>query len=155
MNILDMIRGWFTPTINIRYIRSDLETLKFIEDNKSDWIDLRAGCTVKLYEMECASIPLGIAMQLPRNCEAHIQARSSTYKNYGIIMVNSGVIDNSYCGNDDEWHLEVLALRDTVIRKNDRICQFRIIKRQPRLKFNTVNFLNNPNRGGLGTTGKR
>lgn len=143
----------FHPAIKVRYVRNGMKPIQFIDGNKSDWVDLRAGTDIEMKNGECVSIPLGVAMELPRNYEAHIQARSSTYYNYGIIMVNSGVIDNSYCGNNDEWHLESLALRDTMIRKNDRICQFRIMKRQPRLQFNTVTYLNKPNRGGFGTTG--
>lgn len=44
-------------------------------------------------------------------------------------------------------------MRDTVIHKNDRICQFRINKRQPEIEFVEVDKLDDKNRGGFGSTG--
>ena len=103
---------------------------------------------------EFTMIPLGVALQLPEGYEAHIVPRSSTFKNFGIIQTNhTGVVDNSYCGPDDWWYMPVYALRDTVIHKNDRICQFRIVKNQPALVFDEVVALEGKNRGGLGSTG--
>lgn len=141
-------------TVKVRYVRKGMEPIGYAGgSNKSDWIDLRSGIDVELRPMEVCSIPLGVAMELPDGYEAHIEARSSTYRNFKIIRVNSGVIDNSYKGNDDEWHFEALALEHTIIHKNDRICQFRIVANQPHIKFNIVESLPNANRGGLGTTG--
>ena len=101
-------------------------------------------------------IPLGVGMKLPKGYEAHIVPRSSTYKNFGIIQTNhQAVIDESYCGDNDEWKYPSYALRDTTIKKDDRICQFRIVKKQPSIKFNVVDKLLNKNRGGFGSTGKQ
>lgn len=97
-------------------------------------------------------------MELPEGYEAYIVPRSSTFKNFGIIQTNHfGVIDSSYCDDDDDdqWMMPVYALRDTVIHKNDRICQFRIMKHQPTIIFDEVEELSNTNRGGFGSTGKR
>jgi len=103
---------------------------------------------------EFCLIPLGVSMQLPRGYEAHIVPRSSTFKHFGILLVNStGIIDESYCGNDDQWHFPALTVRDTTIHVNDRICQFRIVEHQPALEFETVDHLEGRNRGGLGSTG--
>lgn len=137
----------------VKYVREGMKPLEYIGGEKSDWVDLRSGIDVKLKAMERYNIPLGVAIKLPQGFEAHIEARSSTYKNFKIIRINSGVIDNAYCGNDDEWHFEALALEDTEIHKNDRICQFRIVENQPRIRFVTVNNLPFNNRGGNGTTG--
>ena len=137
----------------VKYVREGMKPLEYIGGEKSDWVDLRSGIDVKLKAMERYNIPLGVAIKLPKGFEAHIEARSSTYKNFKIIRINSGVIDNAYCGNDDEWHFEALALEDTEIHKNDRICQFRIVENQPRIRFVTVNNLPFNNRGGNGTTG--
>lgn len=99
---------------------------------------------------------LGVGMILPEGYEAHIAPRSSTFKNFGIILTNSvGVVDNSYCGDADEWKAPVYALRDTRIKKNDRICQFRIMERQPELEFVTVDKLRDDSRGGFGSTGTK
>ena len=137
--------------IKIKYF-ADTEKIKPIE--KGDWIDLRAAETVELKKGEFKLIPLGIGMELPEGYEAHVVPRSSTYKNFKIIETNSmGIIDNSYCGDNDQWFFPAYALEDTVINKNDRICQFRIIEKQPKINFEEVNELKNPDRGGHGSTG--
>lgn len=140
-------------TIQIKYFSDQIEKLTYI-DGKSDWIDLRASEEVELKKGDFKLIPLGVAMQLPTGYEAHLVPRSSTFKNYGIIQTNSqGVIDCSYCGDDDMWRMPVYATRDTVIHVNDRIAQFRIMENQPKIQFNEVEHLTNGNRGGFGSTG--
>ncbi|MCD8333394.1 MAG: dUTP diphosphatase [Clostridiales bacterium] len=141
--------------IRIRYFSDKIKRLEYI-DGKSDWIDLRASETVELKAGEFRLIPLGIAMELPKGYEAHLVPRSSTFKNYGILQTNScGIIDCSYCGDEDMWRMPVYATRDTVIRENDRICQFRIVENQPTIVFDEVESLNNASRGGFGSTGKQ
>ena len=137
--------------IKIKYF-ADIEKIKPIE--KGDWIDLRAAETVELKKGEFKLISLGIGMELPEGYEAHVVPRSSTYKNFKIIETNSmGIIDNSYCGDNDQWFFPAYALEDTIINKNDRICQFRIIEKQPKIEFEEVKELKNPDRGGHGSTG--
>ena len=141
--------------IQIKYFTDEIEKLTYI-DGKSDWIDLRAAKEMELKAGQYAMIPLGVAMKLPEGYEAHIVPRSSTYKNYGLIQTNHmGVVDESYCGDNDQWHMPVCALRDTVIHVNDRICQFRIMEHQPKIVFEEVEALSAPDRGGFGSTGKQ
>lgn len=141
--------------IQIKYFTDEIEKLTYI-DGKSDWIDLRAAKEMKLKAGQYAMIPLGVAMKLPEGYEAHIVPRSSTYKNFGLIQTNHmGVVDESYCGDNDQWHMPVYALRDTVIHVNDRICQFRIMEHQPKIVFEEVEALSAPDRGGFGSTGKQ
>lgn len=140
-------------TIKIKYHSDKISKLEYI-DGKSDWIDLRAAEDVVLKKGEFKLISLGISMELPAGYEAVIVPRSSTYKNFGIIQTNHmGVIDESYCGNDDVYMMPALAMRDTEIHVNDRICQFRIQKHQPKIVFEEVESLLNKNRGGIGSTG--
>ena len=140
--------------VKIKYFTDKIEKLRYI-DGKSDWIDLRAAEDMTLKQGEFALIPLGVAMQLPAGCEAHVVPRSSTFKNFGIIPVNSmGVIDASYSGDNDQWFMPVLAMRDTEIHINDRVCQFRIMANQPQISFTEVTHLEGPDRGGFGSTGK-
>lgn len=140
--------------IKVKYF-TDIEPIKFIE-NKSDWYDLRSAEDVELKSGEFKLIKLGVAIQLPAGYEAIVAPRSSTFKNYGIIQASSiGVIDESYCGDNDQWMLPAIALRDTVIHKNDRICQFRIIAHQPQHIITTVSKLEGADRGGIGSTGKQ
>ena len=141
--------------IKIKYFSDDIDKLTYI-DGKSDWIDLRASEEVSLKAGEFCLIPLGVAMELPNGFEAHIVARSSTFKNFGVIHTNHcGSVDQSYCGDNDMWRFPALALRDTIIHKNDRICQFRIIRNQPEIIFDEVEHLTGKDRGGFGSTGKQ
>ena len=143
------------PTIRIRYLSDGIEKLRYI-DGKSDWIDLRCAETVELKAGEFRLIPLGVAMALPQGYEAHIAPRSSTFRNYGILQTNSvGVVDESYCGDEDEWKLPVYATRDCHIERNDRIAQFRIVEHQPAICFEECETLDNASRGGFGSTGRQ
>ncbi|MBQ8278377.1 MAG: dUTP diphosphatase [Roseburia sp.] len=142
-------------TIRIKYHSDQIEKLTYIE-GKSDWIDLRAAEDVVLKQGEFKLIKLGVSMQLPAGYEAVIVPRSSTYKNFGIIQTNHmGVVDETYCGDNDVWMMPALAMRDTEIHVNDRICQFRIQKHQPQIQFEEVEVLGNADRGGIGSTGKQ
>lgn len=141
--------------IKIKYHSDAIEKLRYI-DGKSDWIDLRAAEDVTLKAGEFKMISLGVSMELPAGYEAHIVPRSSTFKNFGIIQTNHcGIVDNSYNGNEDIWKYPVYAMRDTEIHVNDRICQFRIVKNQPKIYFKEVEHLQGMDRGGFGSTGKQ
>lgn len=132
-----------------------MERLSYV-DGKSDWIDLRCAEDVVMKAGEFRLIPLGVAMELPAGYEAHVVPRSSTYKNFGIIQTNHmGVIDESYCGDHDQWFFPAYALRDTQIQRGDRICQFRIMEHQPAIEFEEVDSLGHEDRGGLGSTGRK
>lgn len=141
--------------IKIKYFTDKIEKLRYI-DGKSDWIDLRAAEDIVLKKGEFKLIPLGVAMQLPKGYEAHVVPRSSTFKNFGVIQTNHmGVIDYTYSGDNDQWFWPALAMRDTEIHVNDRICQFRIMENQPAIEFDEVESLDGPDRGGFGSTGKQ
>ena len=143
-----------TETIKIKYHTDEIEKLRYI-DGKSDFIDLRAAEDVELKAGEFKLISLGVSMELPKGYEAHVVPRSSTFKTWGILQTNSiGIIDESYCGDNDIWKMPVYATRDTTIHKNDRICQFRIMKHQPTIEFEEVDKLDGSDRGGFGSTGK-
>ena len=141
-------------TIKIKYFTNEIDKIQKID--KGDWIDLRSAETVELKAGEFKLIPLGVAMKLPEEYEAHLAPRSSTFKNWGIIQTNSiGVVDESYCGDNDQWLFPAYALRDTTININDRICQFRIMEKQPSIEFEEVEFLSDEDRGGFGSTGMK
>ena len=141
--------------IKVKYYTDAIDELCYV-DGKSDWIDLHTAEEVTMKAGEFRLIPLGLAIALPEGYEAHIVPRSSTFKNYGIIQTNHcGIVDESYCGNNDQWFMPAYALRDTVIEVNDRICQFRIFEHQPALDFVETDDLGNEDRGGHGSTGKQ
>ena len=140
--------------IKIIYHNQNIDKIMNIE-NKSDWYDLRAAETVEMKAGDFKLISLGISMKLPEGYEAHVAPRSSTFKNFGVLQTNSfGIIDNSYSGTNDIWRFPALAMRDTVIHEGDRICQFRIVKKQPEVEFIEVDKLDKTDRGGFGSTGK-
>ena len=142
-----------TETIKIKYHTDEIEKLRYI-DGKSDWIDLRAAEDVELKAGEFKLISLGVSMELPKGYEAHVVPRSSTFKTWGVLQTNSiGIIDESYCGDNDIWKMPVYATRDTTIHKNDRICQFRIEKHQPTIMLEEVEHLEGEERGGFGSSG--
>lgn len=139
-------------TIRIKY-HNDILPIDIFENG--DWIDLRAAEDIEMKAGDFRLISLGVSMQLPEGYEAHIVPRSSTYKHWGIIQANHmGVVDNSYCGDNDIWKFPAIAIHDTQIYKNDRICQFRIVKKQPEFEFEEVDYLNNDDRGGFGSSGR-
>ena len=130
--------------------------LQKIGGNRSDWIDLRAAEDVTLKKGEVYYIPLGVAIELPKGYEALVAPRSSTPKNFFIIMANSiGVIDETFRGDNDQWCMPAYAIQDTEIKKGERVCQFRIIEHQPEIEFEVVDHLGNEDRGGWGTSGKK
>lgn len=138
--------------IKIKYFRN-VQKIEKLE--VGDWIDLRAAEDVDMKAGEYKMFPLGVAMQLPKGYEAIVAPRSSTFKKYSIILVNSfGIIDESFCGDNDEWQYMAYAMRDTHIPKNERICQFRIVKHQPEIELIEVEELGNQDRGGIGSTGR-
>ena len=142
--------------INVKYFenREGLKVEPLNKIDKGDWIDLRTNETISLRKGDFKLIPLGVGMKLPEGYEAHVAPRRSTFKNWGILQVNSvGVIDNSYSGDNDQWFMAVYATRDTIIQRNERICQFRIMAKQPDVGFNEVDRLDDVDRGGCGSTG--
>ncbi len=142
--------------INVKYFenKDGLKVEPLNKIDKGDWIDLRANETISLRKGDFRLIPLGVGMKLPDGYEAHVAPRSSTFKNWGIIQTNSiGIIDNSYSGDNDQWMMPVYATKDIVIQRNERICQFRIVEKQPMIGFEEVNHLDDIDRGGFGSTG--
>lgn len=141
-------------TIKVKYAHPDTKRLEI--NPKGDWIDLYADEDAIMLKDDYKKFSLGVAMQIPDGYEAHIVPRSSTFKSFGIIQTNGqAVIDNSYCGDNDYWFYPAYALRDTVIKRGDKICQFRIVEKQPTIVFDEVESLDSPDRGGYGSSGTR
>lgn len=139
--------------IKIKYLSPEMPKIEFVQ-NKSDWMDLRAAQKLEYKAGDYFLVPLGVAMELPAGYEAHVAPRGSTFKNYGLLQTNSvGVIDESYCGDNDQWFMPVVALREGVIEKHDRICQFRIFEKMPEVEMMEVEMLERQDRGGHGSTG--
>lgn len=153
--------------------------------DRGDWIDLMAAKDVEInaaqagvqYQKDNAKyrdvttgvvyIPLGVSMQLPDGFEAIVASRSSGPKKLNMFIPNGiGVIDNSFSGNNDEWHYIASPMTNTTINKGMRICQFRIQLSQKAtiwqkikwmlssgIELVKVDNLESNDRGGLGSTG--
>lgn len=140
-------------TISIKYVKDGMDKISIMPGG--DWLDLRIAEDVDMKAGEFKLIPLGVAMMLPEGYEALVIPRSSTFKKYGLIQTNSvGLIDESYCGDNDEWHFPAFATKDIKIPKNTRICQFRILEHQPSVMLKEVTELSITDRGGFGSTGE-
>lgn len=151
--LIDMIGPRDGKDITVQYLNDSVKRLSL--EKKGDWVDMYAAETVELKQGEHKLIHLGVAMKLPEGYEAHLVPRSSTYKKWGIIQANHvGIIDNSYSGPEDWWKMSVIAMRDTIINKDDKICQFRIVERQPKLNF-VEGKMEGESRGGFGSTGSK
>ena len=134
-------------------VKIKCEDIDCLPERNGDWIDLFTAEDTELKAFDFKLIPLGVAMKLPEGYEANVVPRSSTYKKWNVIQANSfGVIDNAYCGNDDQWMFPAIALKDTFIPKHTRICQFKIMKNQANVQFNIVHELEDKNRGGFDKT---
>ena len=152
--------------IRIKYFE---EATKLKKIAKGNWIDVYANKDVFVKVNERAMIPLGFALELPSGWEAHLAPRSSTFKTWGIIQTNSvGVVDDTYIGDNDQWHMPVYCLegkgtelidgeeiKGTWIRKGDKIAQFRIMEVMPEIEFDEVESFGNSDRGGFGSTGSK
>ena len=152
--------------IRIKYFENAKRLNKI---SKGNWIDVYSNKDVFVIEGERAMIPLGFALELPTGWEGHLAPRSSTFKTWGIIQTNSvGVVDDTYIGDNDQWHMPVFCLKgnDTLeidgkevkgswIKKDDKIGQFRVMEVMPDLEFEEVEFFGNSDRGGFGTTGSK
>lgn len=134
----------------------DPALLPVTAQHESEWFDLRCAEDADMTKGEYRLLSLGVTIKIPDGYEIIIAPRSSTYKQFGIILANSiGVIDNAY-GNDeaDILRFPAIAMRDTHISKNDRICQFRFQRVQPKVQLLEVNHISGIARGGVGSTGR-
>lgn len=146
----EIYKDYVNQIVKIKYFDKTLPELEC----HGDWIDLYNKEEVSLKVSEHKLIDLNVAIKLPKGYEAHILPRSSTFKNYGLLIANSmGVVDNAYCGDNDEWKLSAIATKEITIPKGSRIAQFRIIPSQ-NVKLKTVENLGGIDRGGFGSSGK-
>lgn len=132
------------------------EVIRLERISAGNWLDVRSASKedIVLKAGEFKLIPLGFALELPKGYEGRVLPRSSTFKNFGIIQTNSeGIIDDTYIGDNDQWHFPAYALRDTVIKFNDRIAQMTVVKKADEFELEEVKYFGNEDRGGIGSTG--
>lgn len=139
-------------SLKIKYLDKTLP--KLIKNKNGDCIDLYTSGDYLFKKGQSILVKLGVAMEIPEGYEAHIYPRSSTFKHHGLLLTNSvGIIDNSYCGDDDEWLALMYATRDGVVKHGTRLVQFRLVENMPSIELEEVEHLGNNSRGGYGTSG--
>ena len=152
--------------IRIKYFEGATKLQKI---SKGNWIDVYANKDMFIPKDERAMIPLGFALELPQGWEGHLAPRSSTFKTWGIIQTNGlGVVDDTYIGDNDQWHMPAYCLQGkntevldeietegTWIRRGDKVGQFRIMEVMPEIEFDEVEYFGNDDRGGFGSTGTK
>lgn len=141
--------------VKIKYLVDDLGPIK--QAHKKEWYDLRAAHDCIIKPGQLYYIRLGVAIELPKDHEAILAMRSSASRKHKILPANGiGIIDNKYCGDHDEWVMPVVnfSKKTQIIKKNTRICQFKVVRQQPVHDIRIVEELGNPDRNGLGSTGE-
>ena len=123
--------------IRIKY-HADIPKLR--SAHVGEWIDLYAAEDTFVPLEEYKLISLGVSIELP---DGYL------YKGDNDIWMFPAI-----CKRDmsKEWDF---ARQGTQIHKGDRIAQFRIQEQQIPFEFEEVESLGNPDRGGIGSTGKR
>lgn len=129
-------------------------------NEKGDWIDLRSAVDIDIKAAQSGTlkkkdnakyrnirtdvhyIPLGVAIKLPKGYEAIVTSRSGTPKKIGLFIPSGqGIIDNCYNGENDQWMFVCSPLRETIIHKGDRICQFRVQLSQKATVWHKIKWL--------------
>lgn len=135
--------------------KSDLPLPKY-KTLGSSGMDLMANIndTIVLPPLKRVLIPTGLYIQLPKDLEAQIRARSGLAIKYGITVINGiGTIDSDYRG-EIKVPLINLGENDFVINKGDRIAQM-VICQYVKINWKEVDTLDITTRGmnGFGSTG--
>lgn len=104
---------------------------------------------------EIRLIPTGLVICTPPGHMLVIVARSSTPLKRGLMIGNGiGIVDQDYCGPDDEIKLQLFNFTDAPveIQKGDRLAQGLFLALD-RIEFEEVSTLDSKTRGGFGSTG--
>lgn len=119
-------------------------------------IDLYTRENITVPPRQIAYIPLNNALAIPKGCVGLLLARSSTHK-MGLMAANGvGIIDSDYCGDNDELLFAAYNFtdKDVTIEKGTRVAQYMLVNFQ-KMEIEEVESLDNPDRGGFGSTGKK
>lgn len=119
--------------------------------------DLQAREETVIKPFEVKLIPLNLVVKVPKGYGLFLFSRSSTPSKKGLIVANSvGVIDQDYCGEEDELKLSALNItkKKVLVEKGERICQGIFLKLAV-ASFKETKKMSKKSRGGFGTTGHK
>jgi len=100
-------------------------------------------------------IPSNIVLEIPKGYMVLVKDRSSTAKKKGILMT-AGVIDQDYCGDNDEILMQFYNPSDVeiTVKRGERVAQG-IFVAVGIGEWEEVDIMNKKDRGGFGTTDQK
>lgn len=112
---------------------------------------VRETTTIKSHEV--GRIPSNVIIKVPTGYMLYIKDRSSTAVKKGLL-ITAGVIDQDFCGKDDEVILQFFNFtdHDVTIGRGERIAQGIFVTIE-RAQWAEIEETNDDTRGGFGTTG--
>lgn len=141
--------------MKVRIKTQDGEPL-FYETSGACAFDFKSTEDVTIAPGEFALVETGTVVETPEGYVLQIQPRSSTFKKFGIMQVNSvGIIDNDYSGDLDTIKFAYINMKkeSVTIPAGTRIGQGMFVKIE-RADFELVESMGErESRGGFGTTG--
>ncbi|MDE0316424.1 MAG: dUTP diphosphatase [Candidatus Poribacteria bacterium] len=141
--------------VKIKRIDKSLPLPKY-ETEGSVGFDLLCRESAEIAPQEIALIPANVIVETPPGYMLMICMRSSTPRKVGLMMAQGlGIIDNDYCGEEDELKIQVYNFTDepVTIERGSRIAQA-IFVRVGTAEWNEVDQMTIPSRGGFGSTDK-
>ncbi|MEK9788877.1 MAG: dUTP diphosphatase [Candidatus Woesearchaeota archaeon] len=139
----------------VKRIDKNLELPRY-ESEGAVGFDLICRENSKINPNSIALLPSNLVVKVPENYMLMLAPRSSLFKKKGLIMPNSvGIIDQDYCGDNDELLLQVYNLTNEAveIQRGEKLGQG-IFVQIKKVKFNETETKFGENRGGFGSTDK-
>lgn len=139
--------------VKIKRVDKSLPLPKY-ETEGSVGFDLLCRESAEIAPHSIVLIPANVIVETPPGYMLMICMRSSTPRKFGLMMAQGlGIIDNDYCGEEDELKIQVYNFTDepVTIEKGSRIAQA-IFVRVETAEWNEVEQITAPSRGGFGST---
>jgi dUTP pyrophosphatase len=139
--------------VKIKRIDQNLQ-LPIYETSGSVGFDLLCREDVTINPSEIALIPANVIVEIPQGYMLMVTLRSSTPKKYGLLMPHGvGIIDNDYCGEEDEIKIQVynFTANPVTVKRGDKIAQG-IFTKVDKAQWEEIDRMNQQTRGGFGST---
>jgi dUTP pyrophosphatase len=123
------------------------------ETKGSVGLDLYAGRQTECEPKSFTLIPANIIAEVPDGHMMVLVGRSSTSRKHNLIVM-TGIIDQDYCGEEDQIMIQAYNPTDEAIhvKKGQRIAQALIVKIS-KVELEEVDAMTEDSRGGFGSTG--
>ena len=141
-------------TVHIRRVDPSLPLPRY-ESAGAVGFDLASRVAADIAPGELARIPANVIVEVPPGYALLVTSRSSTPARWGLLVPHGiGVIDQDYCGPDDEIHIQLLNFRPDPVHvpRGTRLAQGLLVG-IARASWLEVDRTGRPSRGGYGSTG--